>query len=307
MDIRQIELFVAAAEEQHFTRAARRANIVQSGLSGAIRALEEELGTILFIRNTRRVELSEAGRIFLPEARRILLATKAARDSVTAAKAGLSGRLSIGTVQSLPPFLDLPLILQEFHERHPKVEIVVRETYLEALAEALRKGALDLAFMPVSGPPRTGLSMQILFSSPMVLATAPTHRLAKRRTVRLGELGEDTFVDFSPRWGTRLLVDRIFASEGVARQTGFEVENFNLLFQFVERGFGLAVVPRSSVEGRRLRAIEIAPARPGSVLPLWELGLFRAELGRDLSPNPPADIFRSLVEDVVRGAGTKKA
>src|ERR671918_7863 len=79
MDIRQIELFIAAAEEQHFTRAAKRANIVQSGLSVAIRGLEEELGTLLFVRNTRHVELSEAGRIFLPEARRILLATKAAR------------------------------------------------------------------------------------------------------------------------------------------------------------------------------------------------------------------------------------
>jgi hypothetical protein len=67
MDIRQIELFIAAAEEQHFTRAAKRAHIVQSGLSVTIRALEEELGAALFVRNTRRVELSEAGRNFLPE------------------------------------------------------------------------------------------------------------------------------------------------------------------------------------------------------------------------------------------------
>ena len=114
MDIRQIELFIAAAEEQHFTRAAKRANIVQSGLSVAIRALEEELGTLLFVRNTRRVELSEAGRIFLPEARRIVLATKAARDAVLAVRGGLAGRLSIGTIQNLHLFLDLPLSPRRF-------------------------------------------------------------------------------------------------------------------------------------------------------------------------------------------------
>src|SRR6202022_4767364 len=104
MDIRQIELFIAAAEEEHFTRAAKRANIVQSGLSVAIRALEEELGTLLFVRNTRRVKLSEAGRIFLPEARRIVLATKAARDAVLAVGGGLAGRLSMGRFQNFTIF-----------------------------------------------------------------------------------------------------------------------------------------------------------------------------------------------------------
>lgn len=300
MDIRQIELFIAAAEEQHFTRAARRANIVQSGLSVAIRALEEELGTRLFVRNTRRVQLSEAGRIFLPEARRVLGAAKRAREAVVAIKGGLIGRLLVGTVQSLYPFLDLPALLQAFHKRYPKVEITVREINLEALRQALRDGQLDLAFMNVSDVSRAGLDVEVLFSSPMVVAASADHAIADRATITVSELQQETFVDFSPRWGTRHLVDQIFQIEGAARRTSFEVENFDLLFQFVGRGFGLAVVPQAMVDGRRLRSVEIVSARAERTLPNWELGLFRAEMDGGLSPNPPADVFRTMVKDAAR-------
>jgi DNA-binding transcriptional LysR family regulator len=300
MDIRQLELFIAAAEEQHFTRAARRANIVQSGLSVAIRGLEAELGTRLFVRNTRRVQLSEAGRIFLPEARRVLGAAKRARDAVAAIKGGLIGRLSVGTVQSLHPFLDLPALLQAFHERYPKVEIAVREINFEALRQALREGHLDLAFMPTSDVSRIGLAAEVLFSSPMVVAVSPDHPIADRAAITLSELEQETFVDFSPRWGTRHLVDQIFHIEGAARRTGFEVENFELLLQFVSRGFGLAVVPQAMVERRQLRSLKIVSARAGRSFPKWELGLFRAETDGQLSPNPPADVFRAMVKEAAR-------
>src|SRR5260370_10862846 len=199
MHILQSALFIAAAKEQHVTRAARRENIVQSGLSVAIRALEEELGTLLFVRNTRRVELSEAGRIFLPEARRIVLATRAARDAVLAVRGGLAGRLSIGTIQNLHLFLDLPLLLHEFHKHHRKVEIAVREGYSDLLVEPLRNGRLDLAFMPLAGAPRGGLLVDPLFSSPMVIAVSPEHRAARRTTIALNELSAFDFVDFQPR------------------------------------------------------------------------------------------------------------
>jgi DNA-binding transcriptional LysR family regulator len=302
MDIRQIELFVVAAEEQHFSRAARRANIVQSGLSTAIRTLEEELGAQLFVRNTRRVELSQAGRIFLPEARRVLEATKAAREAVTSIKNGLRGRLSIGTVQSLPPFIDLPLLLQEFRSLHPMVEISVRETYLEALAGALRESSLDLAFMPVTGVPPTGLTVDVLFSSPMVVTMAPAHRLADREQdgVTVRELADEIFIEFSPRWGTRHLVDQIFAIESAVRRIGFEVESFDLLLQFVERGFGLAIVPQSMANKRGLKSLAIIPAHAATVHPTWELGLFRAKRRGSLSPNPPADLFKTMIEDALR-------
>ncbi|MDB5526282.1 MAG: Transcriptional regulator, LysR family [Rhizobium sp.] len=297
MEIRQVELFVVAAEERHFTRAAQRANIVQSGLSTAIRNLEDELGAALFVRSTRRVDLSEAGRAFLPEARQILASVANARQAIAEIQGGLRGRLAIGTIQSLGPFLDLPMLLQGFRTRYPDVEIVVREGHLEGLGQALRQGELDLAFMPIAGVSRIGLSVELLFSSPLVVALPPEHELAGDRTVTLGSIAHEAFVDFSPRWGTRVLVDQVFAIEGVLRSTAFELENFELLFQFVARGFGLAVVPAATLAGRHLPHLQITPSRTAHRLPEWELGMFEAKAVGDLPSNPPAALFKAMIRD----------
>jgi len=96
MELRQLEHFVAVAEESHFTRAAELLQISQSGLSASIRALETELGTPLFVRSTRRVELTEAGRVLLAESHRTLASVAAAHDAVAAVRGVLRGTLSVG-------------------------------------------------------------------------------------------------------------------------------------------------------------------------------------------------------------------
>ena len=101
MELRQLEYFVAVAEECHFTRAANRLHVAQSGLSASIRLLERELGASLFLRSTRRVELTPAGRALLIEARRALSATDAAKDAVAAVQGLLRGSLAIGSLQCL--------------------------------------------------------------------------------------------------------------------------------------------------------------------------------------------------------------
>src|SRR5690349_8323190 len=122
MELRQLEHFVAVAEEGHFTRAARRVHIVQSGLSASVRALERELGAQLLTRTTRRVALTEAGRALLEEARRTLAAAAAAREAVAAVQGVLRGRIAVGTLQASVA-VDLPAALGRFHAAHPGVEI----------------------------------------------------------------------------------------------------------------------------------------------------------------------------------------
>lgn len=300
MDIRQIELFVVAAEEQHFTRAAQRANIVQSGLSVAIRGLEEELGTRLFVRSTRKVELSSAGAVFLEEARRILDAVQAAKAAMAAVTSGIAGRLAIGTVESLRAFIDLPLQLQQFRGDHPQIDITIKESYLEGLAEDLRRGSLDLAFMPMAGMPQAGLTVVPLFASAMVIATSRTHPLAGQRAIMLGQLTGETFIDFSTRWGTRHLVDQIFAIEGVARRTGYELENIELLTSFIERGTGIALIPEALARQRDLHTLAVVPSQNLQALPRWELGLYYQPREDNLSANPAAVAFRGMIANLAR-------
>jgi len=186
---------------------------------------------------------------------------------------------------------------QAFHKRYPKVEITVREITTAVLRQALREGQLDLAFQPISEVSRVGLAVEVLFSSRMVVAVPPDHPIADRTTIKLSDLKQETFVDFSQRWGTRHLVDQIFNLETVARHTAFEVENVELLLQFVSHGFGLAVVPQALIKGHELRSVRIVSARSGLTHPKWEVGLFRAEINGGLSPNPAADVFRTMIKE----------
>ena len=115
MDLRQMEYLVALADEQQFTRAAAACHVSQSGLSAAIRNLEEELGTTLFSRTTRRVEPTDAGLALLPYARTMLAQSAAARDAVVQATRELSGELRVGAEQCLG-IVDVPSLLERFHE-----------------------------------------------------------------------------------------------------------------------------------------------------------------------------------------------
>src|SRR5882757_666436 len=132
MEIRQLEHFVAAAEEGHFSRAADRANIVQSGLSASIRSLERDLGTRLFDRTTRRVELTESGRALLIEARRVLSAAATAREAVAGVEGLQRGTLSLGIMQSLVA-IRLPALLARFHSDHPGIDLRLRQAGATAL------------------------------------------------------------------------------------------------------------------------------------------------------------------------------
>lgn len=121
-ELRQLEHFVVVAEEQHFTRAAELLHISQSGLSASVRALESELGSELFLRSTRRVELTQAGEAFLGEAVRTIAAAAAARHTVEAVRGVLRGTVSVGTEQCLG-VLNLPQELVDFRLQHPDVEV----------------------------------------------------------------------------------------------------------------------------------------------------------------------------------------
>src|SRR5215469_15817602 len=127
MEIRQLTHFVAVAEERSFSRAAKRVNIVQSGLSASIKALEQELGITLLVRTTRRVDLTEAGQVFLAEVRRVETALQGARDAVGAVRGMLRGTVHIGTMQRMSPLYDLPAVLARFRTDYPHVEVVLRQ------------------------------------------------------------------------------------------------------------------------------------------------------------------------------------
>jgi DNA-binding transcriptional LysR family regulator len=298
VELRQLQHFVAVAEEQHFTRAAQRVNIVQSALSSSIRALEEELDAKLFVRSTRQVRLTAAGRVFLDKARVALEAVRDARNSVAALQGLKRGTLSIGTVQSLPAFLDLPAHLARFHAEYPEVEVRLCQGSTSHLLEKVQLGRLDLAILPMCEP-SNGITTLMIACEALVLICAPGHPLAGRTNVPLAAVAKEPFVDFERAWGTRQLVDRGFAETGLQRHIAFEVSDLDTLIGLVARGLGVALVPEAVAEARRSCVGIAGLAEPEMC---WELvvAYASADKGQSGPADPAPRAFLNLLDGAMR-------
>ncbi|MEU2116789.1 LysR substrate-binding domain-containing protein [Streptomyces sp. NPDC016459] len=243
MELRHLQHFVAVAEDRHFTRAAERLLVSQSGLSASIRALERELRAPLFVRTTRRVTLTEAGRALLVEAERILAQVRAAHEAVAAVQGVLRGTLALGTEQCIAG-VRTPGLLAAFRRRHPDVEIRLRQSGSPDLAEEVAAGRLDLAFAYRTRADTDQLRSVSLAAEPMTLLCHPEHRLATAGPALSPEdVAGEVFVDFHPDWGPRQATDTAFATAGVRRAVALEVNDVHSLLDLVDENLGVAAVP----------------------------------------------------------------
>ncbi len=187
MELRQLEYFVAVAEEANFTRAAQRVHVSQSGVSAQIRQLERDLGAPLIDRSGRVASLTGAGAAALPHARAALAAAAAARQAVDDVTGLLSGRIVVGMVTActVTPLFDA---LAAFHLAHPGVEIALEEGNSDWLIERVRSGEADLALIGAAGAPPGGLEAFTIVSDGLVAAVPPGHPLASRDAVTLAEV-----------------------------------------------------------------------------------------------------------------------
>jgi DNA-binding transcriptional LysR family regulator len=244
VDSRQLEYFVAVAEELSFTRAAQRLFTVQSTVSAAVRALETDLKTTLFDRSTRRVTLSAAGQALLPEAKAALEALDRARAVVEEASTGLRGTIRIGTLARLG-LVNLAELLGAFHRMYPLVDVHVATspTGSSGLADDVRHGRLDVALVGLSRPELHGLEIRDLATVPFVVLLPSAHPLADRPEIELGELAGERFVDMPRGFGNRTMVDRALEAVGIQRRIQIEVPELTTIPDYVRAGLGVAVVP----------------------------------------------------------------
>jgi DNA-binding transcriptional LysR family regulator len=253
MELRQLAIFVAVAEERSFTRAAERLGTVQSAVSAAVRKLEADLDTELFDRTTRRVELSDAGEVLLPDARRTLASAASARAAVEDVRDGLRGTVHLGTMQAPAiPVLSVAAVIAGFRADHPDVHIDLLHTSggSSELADMVRDSRLDLALVGLPEQPIAGLRLTPVTSEPIMLACAGDHRLARRSSVELAALAGERFADMPPSWGTRMAADRAFGLAGIPRTIEFEVGDTESVVDLVRHDLAIAVLPASLIRGR---------------------------------------------------------
>lgn len=195
LDLRRIRYFVAVAEERSFTRAADRLHISQPPLSQNVKALEEEIGVQLLIRDHRGVKPTDAGLVFLRQARHILGSVRHAVDETVRVAAGTSGTVRIGAVTSAL-FRVFPPVYAALRRRLPDAEIAVYESTSQQQIAQMVRGDIDLAI--VHGPvDATGFRVDRLCAERMCAVVPTSHRLAGRGPISLSSLASEDFVLFS--------------------------------------------------------------------------------------------------------------
>ncbi|MGW6919176.1 LysR family transcriptional regulator [Kitasatospora sp. NPDC054939] len=269
MELRQLEYFVAVAEERSFTRAAERVHISQSGVSAQIRQLERELGAELFDRSARSAGLTEAGRAALEHARAALAAAGSVGQAVGEVTDLIRGRLTVGMVTgcTVTPLFDA---LAAFHRAHPGVELVLVEDGAERLAEAVRTGAVDLALIGAAAETPDGLEALTLLSERLVAVVPPDHPLAGRTELGLAELVRHPVVCMPAGTGLRAVFDRCCAGLGLRPAIALQASAPDAIVDLAVRGLGVGLLSRSMAEayGARVVALPLADADVPALLAL---------------------------------------
>lgn len=294
MELRQLEYFIAVANELSFSRAARRVHIVQSALSVSVGKLEKEFGVELFDRSRQQIRLTPAGELLLVHARQVLRAARTAKDAMNDDRGKVTGTVEFGSLVSFGRF-DLPKVLGEFHRRYPLVRLKLRQApfgsnaYLPAIAD----GSLDLALIsaPDHFPPN--IDMRLLSQDEMVFVCRPDHRVAGREAVPMTELAGEELIQFPKEYGLRRLIDDAFAAAETEPDNAYEISTEYLVAaQLVANGLGTTFMPSSEAE--RFTDLRAVPLRPAV---MWKIYLACLRPGSETLGTAAARLAEALLKE----------
>jgi len=270
MELRHLRYFVAVAEEQNVTRAAARLHVSQPPLSRQVPDLEEEVGGEPFRRTAKSVELTGAGKVFLNEARAVLLRSEAAVQAVRAAARGARAQVRVGYAPSLTVEI-LPRALRLFEQQHPETRVTLHDCSTEECGRKLLERKLDVA-LGVKPARRVwrGLIFEELSRYALYCAVAVSHPLAKKRAVPARQIKEERLAGYSreeyPEYHGWLR--EIFRPFGFNPVVAEEHDSVTSLIAAVEAGRGIAIAPSAlgGFAGSRLKLLPIRPRLPPVVM-----------------------------------------
>jgi DNA-binding transcriptional LysR family regulator len=249
VELRHLRYFVAVAQEEHMTRAAAKLGIQQPPLTQQIQILEKELGVQLFLRESRRIQLSPAGRVFLTDAQAILASAEQAILRVQRFELGEEGNLRLGFTSSASLHQMTPDLVRSFRETYPLIKLDIEEGAAHDLMHALEQEKIDIAFSRSSVKPYPGISSFELLKEDMVIAIPMNHPLSKtpNGVLSLKDLRDENFIFYQQVNGSGIKESLIneCAKEGFEPKSAQVVYRIMGALHIVASGLGIAIVPKS--------------------------------------------------------------
>lgn len=261
MELRHLRYFVAVAEELSFTRAAERLHIGQPPLSQQIQALEHEIGARLFERNKRRVLLTEAGRLFLADARRVLALSDQAKETARRAHLGEAGELRVGFTFSTPFTPLFAKVVRRYRQRYPDVLLTFHEVATQPQLARIEARELDVGFVrPASMPLPRSVALTMLRRDPLRLVLPTGSPLARKQTIAVKDLAGQAFVVFPKDAGTGIYhqIFDLCRAAGFTPDIAMEAGEPSTIIGLVAAGCGISLLP-GSFEGIHMDGVVYRP------------------------------------------------
>ncbi|WP_238420393.1 LysR family transcriptional regulator [Gordonia sp. 'Campus'] len=243
MELRQLEYFVAVANEGGFTAAANRVHTTQPNISAQIRGLERELGSALFDRSGRTIRLTDAGVAALPAARAALAAAEQVSRAVADVDGLVRGSLSIGMVEGCT-IAPLFVALGDFRSAHPQIELSLSESPSTDLITSVDDGRLDIALAGYGDDLPAGIESLTVIAE-RVVAVVPAETHSARRTVDLSSLRRQSLICLPVGAGIRAVFDAAALARGGPVRPAIEASSPDAIIELVCSGMGIGILSES--------------------------------------------------------------
>jgi DNA-binding transcriptional LysR family regulator len=292
MLLAHIEGFLEVARFGSVSRAAEALYVTQPTLTARLHALERELGERLFVRGRQGMRLTDAGRAFLPYAERAVRALRDGRRAIEEVGSAAAGQLLLAAAPAVSTYV-LPGVLERFVAAHPRVEVIVRTGHSEDVLQMVLRDEVQVGLGRALQHPE--VTLQPFHEEVLVLVVAPDHPFARAGSVSIADVSSEQLILFDRTSSYYEITQVAFLAAGVALRGLMELDNIEAAKKMVERGLGVALLPRSAVAREvaagELRRVELRDAAP---MRRQIVAMRRLDAGR---PSGLVAAFLALLQD----------
>ena len=258
--LRQLQVFLSVAATRNFSRTGDQVGLTQPAVSRSITELEAQLGLQLLNRTTREVDLTDAGRSLAARLPRVLEDLEATLLDVQGMSTALHGRVRVASSPTLSANL-LPDCIARCQRELPGVQVMLLDRVQNDVLSSVLSGEVDFGVVIDPGD-REALHCEPIYTEPFGLACPPAHRLARRRQARWTDLADQPLVLLDHASGSRRLIDRALAAQGVQARVAQEVGHATTIFRMLDAGLGVSVIPMLALPPEGLPHLAIRPLLP---------------------------------------------
>lgn len=294
MNIRDLEYLIAIDEERHFHRAAERCFVSQPTLSGQLKKLEQELGVLLVERSNRQVYMTEAGKVVVEHARKVIAETKAIKDVARNFQDPMIGDVRVGIIPTIAPYL-LPVIMPHLHNHFKNLKLWLYEYQTHVCLEKLQNAELDFLILALPIDKHDFVELD-LFREPFRLAVNRDQLLAKKQQVNMGDIAQKKILLLEEGHCLRGHILDVCLLAGVQEQSEYQATSLETLRYMVGEGMGMTLMPELAVPKKTTKADDIRYIEFSDPKPTRRIGmLYRKNSYREETFNNINELIKSVL------------